>query len=493
MDKERNDNGTGTPSPAEEKQPTRLNAGALNLRPFRAETEETPQADVNDTVQTDAAAVQLEQLETENTDTATIETSDADKPPLGDNQQERKTVTGALNLRPFRPEDDASPEAGQGNSAVNDIDDAVEEYESSVAADESGGDSQEGIRLFDDDADAPIDTGTPREKRQRRKELRKEEKLKAKPQLTQAEIKRQEARQKSLTRLAMVVLGIVMALSLVLAYFLLIVDEIEVLGCEQTDTEGILEASGLSVGQHLWLARLDDAREEINRNPYVKDVRITRVYPDKLVINITERYERAVIMGMNVYAVIDEEGYVMSITGRSDYAGLIKIYGTGSSGYQVNQRLIEATDVNAIAMVQVMAAIASNDLLQTIESLDMSNPLSIYMTTFSGLSVHIGQLENVEDKFNDFVRVLPELRTRGLDSSGTIELDGSGRAVYSPPYSSDAVTIIPDQPTGPLPTQDSETPDISPSPELDPDLTPDPDASPTPSQPAASPTEGFSG
>ena len=59
---------------------------------------------------------------------------------------------------------------------------------------------------------------------------------------------------------------------------------------------------------------------------------VTRVYPDKLVVNITEREEAAVLVGMNVQAVIDKDGYVLYIGARADYTGLIKITGMVCSG-----------------------------------------------------------------------------------------------------------------------------------------------------------------
>ncbi|MEI3424773.1 MAG: hypothetical protein V8Q85_06890 [Christensenellales bacterium] len=43
------------------------------------------------------------------------------------------------------------------------------------------------------------------------------------------------------------------------------------------------------------------------------------MYPDKLVVHLTEREETAVIVGMNAQAVIDGEGYVLSIGTRAGY------------------------------------------------------------------------------------------------------------------------------------------------------------------------------
>ena len=140
------------------------------------------------------------------------------------------------------------------------------------------------------------------------------------------------------------IFGVIFLAALLLTYFILIIDKIEVYGCERFTEEAILAASGLHTGQHMWLANLDAAVEAVEEDPYIASLEITRVYPDRLVLRVTERVEKAVILGMNTHAVIDGEGYVLSIGTRASYEGLLKVYGTGAGGYHVNQRLGEESD-----------------------------------------------------------------------------------------------------------------------------------------------------
>ena len=193
----------------------------------------------------------------------------------------------------------------------------------------------------------------------------------------------------------------------------------------------------------------------------------------ELVLRVTERKEKAVILGMNTHAVIDGEGYVLSIGTRASYEGLLKVYGTGAGGYHVNQRLGEESDFHSRTLVTLLAALENAELLNVVETLDISNPLSITMTTFDGLAVQLGQPDNAEEKLNNFRMVLPALIENDYNKSGTLDLSAKGSPVYSPPDSGASAPIDPQN--SPEPGQTPE-PDGTP----EPDETPVPSASPTP-------------
>lgn len=147
--------------------------------------------------------------------------------------------------------------------------------------------------------------------------------------LTEREKRRRERRRRMVRLLSAATFAVIMIAALLLTYFVLIIDKIEVYGCERFTEEEIIAASGLSTGQHMWFAKLGAAKAAVEADPYIASLEITRVYPDKLVLRVTERKEKVVILGMNTHAVIDGEGYVLSIGTRASYEGLLKVYGTG--------------------------------------------------------------------------------------------------------------------------------------------------------------------
>ncbi len=307
--------------------------------------------------------------------------------------------------------------------------------------------------------------------------------------VTEREKRRRAPKLRPMKLASIALTGVVVLAAALLTYFLLIVDSIEVHGADRFTEEEILTTSGLKVGRHIWLNRTGEAQTLIEQNPYIASAVVTRVYPDKLVINVVERTEAAVLVGMNAQAVIDSEGYVLSIGARADYAGLIKISGMGSGGYHVNQRLGEESDFNSRTLVTLLGAVYGEGLETQIESIDMSNPLSINMKAASGLLIHLGQPDGAAEKLAAFKTVLPTLKSRGLDASGTLDLSAKGDPVYSPQDAAVAVSPSPADSAEP-----NDSPGAHDTSAQSPQATPSPAGSASPGNtPNPSATEGFSG
>lgn len=380
---------------------------------------------------------------------------------------------GALNLRPFQKHGASNMDAAQPPEPEEEAETGTSPAGLGIASapDQDEADTEKVDKpsfsvpdLFAED-DSSEENAAEKEKTvEPHKPTVREEKQRAR-RMTEREKRLRERKRRMLRLLSFAIFGVIFLAALLLTYFILIIDKIEVYGCERFTEEEILAASGLHTGQHMWLANLDAAVEAVEEDPYIASLEITRVYPDRLVLRVTERVEKAVILGMNTHAVIDGEGYVLSIGTRASYEGLLKVYGTGAGGYHVNQRLGEESDFHSRTLVTLLAALEKTELLNVVETLDISNPLSIYMTTFDGLTVQLGQSDNAEEKLNNFRIVLPKLIEAGYNTSGTLDLSAKDSPVYSPP---DSGTTLPLEP--------GTSPD--PNATIDPNATPDPNAMP---------------
>lgn len=427
-----------------------------------------------------------------------------------------------LNLRPFKRDDEPEAEeyeeeqitaeepaedenSGEGANAADSTDDIdTEETEDTAepeaeegqpdGEDEADAEREENADPFADEpffeAEEDEEEQKPKKKKKRTVGEAKRADARRKKKLTEKE-KRTRQRRKKIIKLAVLITAAVMLVAAaVLTYFMLIVDSIEIYGCTHYNAEELIRASGLSVGKHMWLERIDEAENRMEQNAYIASAVVTRVYPDKLVINITEREEAAVLVGMNAQAVIDKDGYVLYIGARADYSGLIQISGMGSSGYHVNQRLGEESDFNSRTMISLLEAVYSAGLEKEITRIDLGNPLSINMETASGVKIHLGQPDRAEEKLADFKTVLPTLRSMGYDTDGTLDLSAQGDPVYSPEKTAEPIAVA--------------TPEVT----ADPNTTPDPNATPGPNataQPSVTsapedapmrtpgPTDAFSG
>ncbi len=231
------------------------------------------------------------------------------------------------------------------------------------------------------------------------------------------------------------------AAALLLLYFALLVDELEVEGNTSVSSESILAASGLEAGQHMFLLDEKSAVASILSNPYLDSVEIVRAYPDTVILRVVERVPRACIASSTGDGVvIDHEGNVLTI-GAQD-GSLILVYGMGNAGYTLGRNIDESAEFQAATLVSILHAVENAFLTNEVESVNIANALSIELSLRTGYLVKLGQPDSLEDKFLDLAATLKELQKKGL-TGGTIYLAARGGPVYSPEDAGD-VELPPD-------------------------------------------------
>ncbi len=234
-------------------------------------------------------------------------------------------------------------------------------------------------------------------------------------------------------RLALMLFGGAVVGGLLLAsWFAFLLREVTVSGNEQYATVDIVSLTGLEYGEHLLLVDLEDAQLGIEQNPYLKVVDIERRWPRAVHITIEERKEAAVIRTNEYDVVIDREGHVLSIGSGGDFSDIIKLTGVLSGGFQVNRPIGDSADFATQTLLTILEKIEEYDLLADITSADVSNLLSVTLTTSEGIRVLLGEGEELDEKFEWIKATLPSLRDSGV-VGGFLDVTAKGGAVYSPP------------------------------------------------------------
>lgn len=270
---------------------------------------------------------------------------------------------------------------------------------------------------------------------------------------------------------------------LLILYYWLLIERIEVSGNETLERAEVLTAAGINVGEHILLVNTGEARARLLENPRIKSAALRRVYPDKLVIAIEERKPMAAIFGGGSYALIDAEGYVLSIG--SDAQGLPEVYGMGSAGFHLGERMGDSEDFNSGILLRVIGALEEAKALAGMARIDITQPLSVNLYTVDGYAVHVGQAENLAVKLAKLTLVLDTVKSMGL-TGGVIDLAVPGDPVYTPPYEEPAQTDEPQQPAD-APGQPGDAPDGPAEP------APSPTPPPTPGQLPSGGGDNFNG
>ena len=122
------------------------------------------------------------------------------------------------------------------------------------------------------------------------------------------------------------------------------VDRVDVVGIEQMDSKPVYDVAFRTRDRSpaLPLVDVDGIRKELLSEGWVKDARVSRRYPDTLVIDIGERTPAALWQGQKSLFLVDEEGVLLDRVPIAEMPDLPLLMGEGANRqYPALQRLLD--------------------------------------------------------------------------------------------------------------------------------------------------------
>lgn len=201
------------------------------------------------------------------------------------------------------------------------------------------------------------------------------------------------------------------------------VTTIEVTGSSRYTADEIIAASGLQVGDNLFLINSDAAALRITTSkPYIAEVWIEHRIPDVAIINVKESVAFAVIADGADYWKIDATGRILEHTDFSGTSGLIRVVGVSAENPKEGAML----DVGGSYKTQlgylldILKAIDNAGIGKDVTNLDVTNISAISFAYKGAVSVRFGGGENADFKIFNFVSVM---ESKPDDFTGEVLLD----------------------------------------------------------------------
>lgn len=118
------------------------------------------------------------------------------------------------------------------------------------------------------------------------------------------------------------------------------VASIEIRGLSEADSTEISDRIDVTQTSSLLMVDVEKARSRIAEIPWISDVAVKKLYPNRIVVNLTERRPFALWQDEGKVRVVDKTGAVMSDVLEMRNAGLPLIVGQGA-----NTRVAEAVEL----------------------------------------------------------------------------------------------------------------------------------------------------
>lgn len=199
------------------------------------------------------------------------------------------------------------------------------------------------------------------------------------------------------------------------------VNTIEVRGNSVYDAQTVIDASGLELGESLLsVSRAAVAARIEVALPYVEHVRITRVLPDTVVLELTE--------SESVFAVVSDTGesWLMNFGGKMlqsvsavEAQNHPAVTGFTVTAPEAGAMAVSASQENCDAALALLAALQGTGLTDKLKSIDVSKSYDVVAWYGDQFEIQFGTTQELEYKLKYLQAVLQELSQY---QTGTIDL-----------------------------------------------------------------------
>jgi cell division protein FtsQ len=209
-----------------------------------------------------------------------------------------------------------------------------------------------------------------------------------------------------LAAVAVISAALIFSYNFVLSTTLFQVEKIEVRGCERLTEKDIITIADIGPAQNLLALRTEAIASRIKKNPWVKEIEITRRFPNALTVSITEKKPVALAQRMNDLFFIDAEGSVIKKLEGGEDTDLPVL-----TGFSENPALVR----KSIELLNFFAAEPEFPQAKDIAEIngDEVQGLSIFLE--NGLCLQLG-IDEYAGKLKKFKLIIADLGRRNIGS-----------------------------------------------------------------------------
>lgn len=255
---------------------------------------------------------------------------------------------------------------------------------------------------------------------------------------------------------ALAALGV--ALWLLLANAVFVVRQVRVEGAGEIPTGDVVRLSEIRLGSSMRRVDAEQVRLAVESDGRLAFESLEKRYPNQIILTVRPRSHDAVMLQGGKVLVLDSAGYVAQVLDQLP-EDLPYVSGLRASYYLLGRQL-DTADGRCAAMGAVLEALKARGATRYASEISVENTEDLRIITRTGVTVLLGNAENMSDKIAWMAGALADLEARG-ERGGRLDVVSGAKADYIP-----EATIAPD-PKGYGYTQTAQA-------------APEPEAEPTP-------------
>ena len=177
--------------------------------------------------------------------------------------------------------------------------------------------------------------------------------------------------------------------------------EIEITNNQKISKDTYISLSGIKYGENIYRINKKDVEEKIkSENAYVQDVKIKRVLPNKLTVEVQERTATYMIEVDGTYMYLDNQGYILEKSKEKLEVPILLGIETDKENITVNNRLCEEDLQKLNKVLEIYRAASTTEINSLITKIDISDTSNYKLILESEKkTVHLGDATDLVNKF----------------------------------------------------------------------------------------------
>lgn len=203
-------------------------------------------------------------------------------------------------------------------------------------------------------------------------------------------------------------------------------------GNNNVTREEIIKLSSIYYGENIFRINKRNSMKSIFQNPYVKMIKINRILPDRVVIDIIEREIMVYVPYVGSYLNIDEEGMILEINPAIKRVDLPVVKGLKFETFKVGEFLKVENEEQFSTTTKLIKVVKNAEMLNMISEIDISDLSDIKLKIKEGIKANIGSADNLDYKISFAKSIVEDVKKSGI--KGTIEMSHDGNPVFKPDW-----------------------------------------------------------
>lgn len=176
--------------------------------------------------------------------------------------------------------------------------------------------------------------------------------------------------------------------------------EIEIENNKKLSQNTYISLSGIKKGENIYRISKKEIIGKIKENAYVEKVRVKRILPNKINIEVQERTATYMIQIANSYMYIDNQGYMLEVSKEKLEVPTLIGINTKEEDIKVNNRLCEADLDKLNKVLEIYKTASSTEIDKLISQIDISDKTNYKLILDSEKkNVYLGEATDLLNKF----------------------------------------------------------------------------------------------